>query len=84
MIDLLIIAGSKATGNSVLSPQEDKSLLQALHCFHVLNRVNARIGVIQEPNKNFSLRGQDALSFILDSEMLTIIHLPNQVHLDYS
>ena len=81
VIEILLIAGSKATDDSVLFPEEDKSLLQALHCFHVLIRVNGWIGVIEEPNKNFSWRRQDALSFILHSEMLTIIHLSNQVHL---
>ena len=60
VMDLLTIAGSKAK-NSVLFPEKDKALLQASQCLHALNRVNGRIGAIQEPNKNFSWRGQDAL-----------------------
>ena len=51
-VDLLIFAGSKATGSSVLFPEEDKALLQASQSFHALNCVNGKIGVIQEPNKN--------------------------------
>ena len=51
---------SKATGNSVLFPEEDKALLQALQCFHFLNNLCQWQDWGKEPNKNFSGTGQDA------------------------
>ena len=54
-----------------------------LQCFCVLHCVNCRIKVLQESNKKFNCRSQDALksNSIPDSGMVTIIHLPNQGHL---